>query len=117
MDVLYERIHLPVTCTAADIVYEVVQHLGAFLRMQYLRMELNARTSLFLAFSIACNRADRSVGCDTESLRSILRNIVGMAHPAYGLRRYTLKQLRSLCLRSTSVFPYSLTGAVAHLAA
>ena len=89
---LYERIHLPVTCTMADTVYEVMQHLGAFLCMKYLRMCLNAVPAFFFIFH-TCNRADRSMGCHTETFRH-LGNIVGMAHPAYGLRGYTLIQLR-----------------------
>src|SRR5699024_3419151 len=37
----HEGIHSPVTNTSADILYEVVDHLRSFLRMQYFRMELD----------------------------------------------------------------------------
>ena len=92
--VLYERIHLPVACTAADFIYEVGQHLGSLYGMQYFRMELDCVKLLLLALC-CCHRAVRCVGNDLKA-RSFFLNVVVMAHPADGLLRYIAKQLAGL---------------------
>ena len=84
--VLYERVHLPVTGTAADFIYEVGEHLGSFYGMQYFRMELDCVEFLLLTLC-CCHRTVRSMRDHFEA-RSFFLNIVIMAHPTDGLLRY-----------------------------
>ena len=53
--IFYEGIHLPVTCTATDFIYEVGQHFSSFHGMQYFRMKLDCIKIFFLALC-SCNR-------------------------------------------------------------
>jgi len=78
---LYERIHFPGACTAANIVNKVAQHLGAVFGMQNLGMELYAIQ--FACFILSSsNRAVRSAGNNFEA-GSCGFDIIVMAHPAY----------------------------------
>ena len=92
--ILNECIHLPVTCTAADIVYEVGQHLGSFYSMKYLWMILDRIQVLFCTL-YSCYRAVVCVSDDLKS-RSFFFDVIVVAHPADGLFRYVTEQLAGL---------------------
>ena len=84
-----KSIHLPVACTATDIVYKVGQHLGSFYSMKHFRMILDRIQVLLFPFN-SCYRAVICVGNDLKS-RSFFFDVIVVAHPADRLFRYVLK--------------------------
>ena len=73
--------------------------------MQNLRMELN-RIQIFVRILRCCHRAVRRVSTDRKARRN-LGNVIVMAHPADGLRRYLLKKHAVVIHRdlNLTVFP------------
>ena len=78
--VLHEGVHLPGTGAAADIVHEVVQHLGAVIGVQHFGMELHAVQTAGLILG-SSHRAVGGVGHDLKAGGGRL-DIIIMAHPA-----------------------------------
>ena len=83
-------IHFPGSCTATDISYKVIEHLGAFRRMKHFRMELDGVEALFLAFGCCHGAICRR--CHCAEARRKLGNVIKMTHPADGMGRYVLEQ-------------------------
>ena len=101
------------------LVHEVIQHLRPFLRVHVPPdVTWTAVPAFFLRTFHTCNRADRRIGATERKPSGTAANIVGVAHPADRLSgrrpRYSTEDAVRLYL---SVFPYSLTGAVANRAA
>ncbi len=108
--VFHEGVHLPVAGAAADIVDEVTENFRAVRGVEDLGVELHGVEAACLILR-GSHRTVGRVGHDLEA-RGGLLDVVVMAHPADILRGQRVKQRAGGCLKSTSVLPYSRSGAL-----